>query len=261
MKGADVRVPNRVLAVLVATVALLLPAGAVCAQPAGPGGVSVNIIGGQDAAEPYPFMVSVQMFTASHWCGGVLVAPSWVLTAEHCNGWFPLSDWKLRIGVLDRMGDGTIARVDRTVDHPTADLTAVHLTVPVTETPVAIAGEAPVGTPLRLLGWGCAVTVGCADGPRMLQQLDTTLIAAGDCVGPRRPDGITTDDICVDNPDNRGSCRGDSGGPALMRGVTGEWLLAGITSDGTQDVCATGPSVYVDMPAAKAWVEDVVANS
>jgi secreted trypsin-like serine protease len=53
---------------------------------------------------------------------------------------------------------------------------------------------------------------------------------------------------------------GDSGGPSLARGSNGEWRLAGITSDGTTDVCAAGPSIYLSVPAAKSWIHQVTGQ-
>ncbi|MDQ1653628.1 MAG: hypothetical protein QOI35_2828 [Cryptosporangiaceae bacterium] len=251
------RLRSRWLLLSLLAAALALPVAAAHA-----GTIRPQIVGGQNAPSPYPFMVSIQVSSQTHWCGGVLVAPSWVVSAAHCDGWFPLPQLRFRVGSVDRTAGGTVASADRAVSHPTADLVAYHLTAPVTETPVPIAGAAPDGSALRLLGWGCTqpVTGGCAEQPRILQQLDTTLVTPSRCVSARHPGGIGAGQLCVDSPGGAGSCYGDSGGPALAHGTGGGWLLAGITSDGTTDVCAAGPSIYVSALAAKAWIQQVTSQ-
>ena len=63
-------------------------------------GLSVNatrilytkIIGGNDVSiEDYPWQVSLQKsnyFGLSHFCGGSIIHPKWVITAAHCLEWF-----------------------------------------------------------------------------------------------------------------------------------------------------------------------------
>jgi secreted trypsin-like serine protease len=60
----------------------------------------------------------------------------------------------------------------------------------------------------------------------------------------------------VNNPGGtRGACYGDSGGPAVTPGGSGGFLLTGATSrSGGGSTCATAPSIYVDVPAHRAWI-------
>jgi secreted trypsin-like serine protease len=52
------------------------------------------------------------------------------------------------------------------------------------------------------------------------------------------------------------TCQGDSGGPLLVRDAKGRWLLAGVTSRGTDlgtNLCGDG-GVYVRVDAYAAWI-------
>jgi snapalysin len=63
-------------------------------------------------------------------------------------------------------------------------------------------------------------------------------------------------EICTNNPGgNAGACYGDSGGPQVRR-VSGRWMLVGATSrsGNGSPTCATGPSIYGDLPAIRTWI-------
>jgi secreted trypsin-like serine protease len=214
-----------------------------------------NIVGGVDATEPYPFTagLNVRRGNGGWGCGAVVIRPTWILTAHHCatdaGRPVPPDAFTFRIGSLKRNSGGTIARGKRVIPYPggNPDTALIELTAPVPVKPINIARSAPVGTPIRILGWGCTKDPGCA-GAENLQQLDTTIVPDSRCRTGR-------DYLCIDNPEGkRGACYGDSGGPGVIK-VDGQWVLAGNTSGGTSSVCAKGPSIYTELPNYRSWIE------
>jgi hypothetical protein len=242
------------LLVTIAAAALATPAAFAVAgepEPAEP-----LIIGGVDATETYSFMAHLDATVPGEggWgCGAVLIRPTWIITARHCvtgdnDAQVAARNLSFRIGTLQENSGGTLAKGKRVIRHAAgADTALVELTAPVSEEPIAIAPRAPVGSALRIIGWGCVKDPGC-EGPDTLQQLDTSILPDSTCGG-----GATY--LCVNNPDGwRGACYGDSGGPAVLRSGS-RWVLAGNTSGGTSAICGQGPSVYVDLPNLRSWIE------
>jgi hypothetical protein len=230
-----------------AATALAAPAGiALAADDPIP---TPKIIGGSNADQTYSFMVSLQSNDGDHFCGGSLVRPDWVVTAKHCLAGESTSSFQLRVGTTRTGSGGSVAKPKAFQNHPSADLAVVQLTAPVSQQPIPVAASAPVGTPIRIIGWGCTKDPGCAGAPEILQQLDTSILADSACQGL-----AGTTEICVNNPDkNRGACYGDSGGPAI-RGITGAFQLVGATSGGW-GVCGENPSIYADTANLKSWIE------
>jgi secreted trypsin-like serine protease len=234
-----------VLALAAAGLAAPATAGPAYYQaPAPDGDIGINVVGGRPASENYSFLVYSSGCTAS------LIKANWVVTAGHCP-----TPSSVRVGSINRSSGGTVARVNGSVTHPTADVKLLRLATSVTQAPAPIPTSSPaVGTGTRIIGWGqtCPVRGACST-PTVAQELDTSVVTDSLCRGG----GIRgTVEICTNNPGgNSGACYGDSGGPQVQR-VSGRWVLVGATSrSGNGDPrCATGPSIYGDLPAIRSWI-------
>ena len=91
--------------------------------------------------------------------------------------------------------------------------------------------------------------------PAVANELDTSIVADSRCSGINGPY-----EICTNNTNgNSGACYGDSGGPQVRR-VNGVWNLIGATSraGNNNSTCATGPSIYVDLPSIRSWISTQV---
>ncbi|GAA4240855.1 serine protease [Actinomadura meridiana] len=237
--------------------------------------VSTMIIGGEEATEPYSFMVSLQKEPDGHFCGGSLIAAEWVVTALHCldAGTKP-EDVRLRIGSLNRGEGGSVRGAKRIVLNPEGnpghfDIALVQLDAPVSNTPIPMDVRQSAGAPVRMLGWGCTapsdIFFGCAGGrPTMLRQLDSAVRDSGECVSVTLP--MEADhELCTGNPDTKaGACIGDSGGPLIRRTADG-WRLDGafsrveVRTDPHDVDCTTGLGIYTDVTVHKDWIESVIS--
>jgi len=216
---------------------------------------SPQVVGGRPATEPYPFAVSLQTNGGSHFCGAALIRPNWVATARHCVADETPGSMRVRAGSTDRTSGGTVVGVSRIVLHPggASDVAVVQLSSSVSHPPIEIADTVPIGSTIRLLGWGATRDPNPGPPPIILQELDTSVLADSRC-------GTGAVDLCVSNVDGfRGACYGDSGGPAVLR-VNGVWQLAGTTSFGTTAICGQGPSIYMDSAHHRAWIDSIVGG-
>lgn len=223
-------------------------------------------VGGHNATEHFDWMASLQR-AGKHSCGASLIDPQWVLTAAHCVQDAPQQELGLRIGSADQTQGGTEAGVSQVVVHPdyagkkpNGDLALIKLDHPVSNKPVQIADSAgPAGTPSQIIGWGLTCPVrGCGQPPAQLQQLDTQVVAGGDCLLAGIDQGTET---CTGSKKLlANACFGDSGGPQL-EGQPGAWRITGVTSrlGSPAPVCGTAPSVYTNATSYKDWIHQQIS--
>ncbi|MFD0890947.1 S1 family peptidase, partial [Streptosporangium algeriense] len=152
-----------IMAMLGAALVLVLTGAPQAQADPGPsnggGTVTPAIVGGTDATHAYSFMVSIQD-AETHFCGGSLVSPTWVVTAWHCVQNHTPEELKLRIGSLKWQTGGQERGVAQIVLHPQGsygpnDLALLRLGQPVSGTPIRIGTRPAAGTATRLIGWGC----------------------------------------------------------------------------------------------------------
>ncbi|WP_371871408.1 S1 family peptidase [Phytohabitans rumicis] len=212
------------------------------------GDFQTMIVNGRPATENYPFLV----YTSG--CTGSLIKANWVVTARHCP-----TPSSVRVGSVNRTSGGTVVSVAGAVNHPSIDVKLLRLSSSVTYAPAPIpTTSGAVGTATRIIGWGLTCpTRGCGSAPVVANELDTSIVADSRCVGING-----TYEICTNNTNgNAGACYGDSGGPQV-RMISGRWNLIGATSRSGNGsaVCATGPSIYEDLPSIRSWINTQVGG-
>ncbi|BCL16732.1 snapalysin family zinc-dependent metalloprotease [Micromonospora sagamiensis] len=212
------------------------------------GDISPLVVNGQPATENYPWMV----YTSG--CTGTLIKSNWVVTAKHCP-----TPSSVRVGSINRTSGGTVVGVSRAVNHPTIDVKLFQLSSSVSYAPAPIpTTSGAVGTATRIIGWGqTCPTRGCGSAPTIAHELDTSIVSDSRCLGINGPY-----EICTNNTNgNAGACYGDSGGPQVRK-INGVWNLIGATSraGNGSSTCATGPSIYGDLPSIRTWINTQVGG-
>lgn len=261
------------LLVALALLSLLFAARA----DAGPG-PDPRIIGG-DPAEPgeYPFMAALlnDTYSGTDWhkqyCGGSLIASSWVLTAAHCVEGESAADLAVAVGrnqidsAQGQRRDVAAIYIHPQYGSPTSlshDAALLQLASPVSGiTPIRLAGSADdgyeaAGTMLTVIGWGNTSTSGTFY-PNDLMEVDVPVVSDSQC-GRAYGSSLHAATMLCAGEGGKDSCQGDSGGPLFWNGSGGR-VQMGIVSWGQGCAKKRFPGVYseVNNAAIRSWVTSV----
>ncbi|XP_054056379.1 chymotrypsin-like protease CTRL-1 [Rissa tridactyla] len=233
---------------------------------------SEKIINGHNAVPgSWPWQVSLQTRSGSHFCGGSLISEEWVVTAAHCQ--FNPYSHVVVLGEYDLTSNSEsvqVKTVSRAITNPNwnpntlnNDITLLKLSSPARlgarVSPVCLA-PANLAVPTNLqcvtTGWGRISTSSQAMAPR-LQQVVVPIISPSQCKqywGNR----ITSSMLCAGGV-GASSCQGDSGGPLVYQNGN-VWTLIGIVSWGNSNCNVRTPAIYTRVSQFRNWIEYVVSQ-
>jgi hypothetical protein len=183
-------------------------------------------------------------------CSGTVIASRAILTAAHC-----LTGDTVLVRVW--LGSGAELVAESFTPHPayrnggasTADVGLVVMGQDLERTPIPLllSRDARVGETAVIAGWGRDQS----SVPATLRAGVTTITAAS-AVLLETQYGTNVSSVCS----------GDSGGPILLS-EGGVWVIAGVTSATSENVCNTGTNYYVNLrnSSISSFVLELVPNA
>lgn len=199
-------------------------------------------------------------------CTGVLVAPTVVLTANHC---LDVRATAVKLATNDYTRGGEKIDVDFQQAYPgawydTYDIGVIVLEEPAETEPRLVAQGCilerylEAGAPVTVVGYGATDYYGNSYGTKLMEGLTTVddpdCTEMPGCLRKISPGG----ELGAGAADDVDSCYGDSGGPLYLNTERGDYVV-GLTSrsyDGVTVPCRDG-GIYVRPDAVLDWIEDV----
>ncbi|MGH9136881.1 MAG: S1 family peptidase [Acidimicrobiales bacterium] len=222
------------------------------------------VVGGSPVPDgKYPFMAAV-LDDGSQFCGGSVIASTWVLTAAHCVADGSAAGLSVSVGDSD-WAQGTRIPVTQVFVHlayddssQANDAALLRLASAAPVAPITLAGPGDDafeahGAPVTVAGWGSIIPIVGLLPPLDSQMREAALTVVGDAQCTQDNDPATQ--VCAEAL-LRDSCQGDSGGPLFATAPGGARIQVGIVSYGLGCAVPLFPGVYseVNSPSIRSFI-------
>ncbi|MFE0461408.1 trypsin-like serine protease [Kitasatospora sp. NPDC058965] len=236
--------------------------------------------GGRVTTGQYPWMIHFRDTSKyglfSYSCGGVLIAPTKVLTAGHCGREYQgkldhAAAVQGQTNILEGGREYSIGRIDispqftpdqeqgawKTYDIHWGDVAVFTLNYPMTGVPTIPFAHIPADETLSgnglILGWSLENIDSNGDPRERLRSSMVPILPDSACTRPYGSLFKSGQMICAGDAQHD-ACNGDSGGPLIRNG----WVV-GIISGGGNNGCdqAGYPGTYARVAAYSNWIQQM----